>query len=85
MTGFAFPERLAEIVELAGQGRWDDVEQAYEALLPAIVFEGQPGQVVLRKAILFERRILPTPTARAPGKISASAWVRVRQLVQRFA
>ena len=86
MTGFAFPERLVRIVELAERGRWDDVRQAYDALLPAIVFEAQPGvEVVLRKAILFERGILPSPKARAPGKLSESVWAQVRQLVQRFA
>ena len=85
MTGLAFPERLVEMLHLAAEGRWDDLRQAYEALLPAIVFESQPGvEVALRKALLVERGVLASAATRAPGGVSEASWARARELVRRF-
>jgi 4-hydroxy-tetrahydrodipicolinate synthase len=86
MTGFAFPERLVHLAALAELRRWDDLREAYEALLPAIVFEAQPGlEVALRKTLLLERGILRSAKTRAPGGVSRSSVLQARELVRRFA
>ena len=62
MTGFAFPELLAAMVEA-------DTEQAFEIhhrYLSLIVFENQPG-VAIRKEIFRRRKLISHNTVRTPG------------------
>ncbi|MXY51070.1 MAG: dihydrodipicolinate synthase family protein [Gammaproteobacteria bacterium] len=62
MTGFAFPEVLAAMVEADA----DEAFNIHHQYLPLIVFEGQPG-VAIRKEIFRRRGLIAYNTVRAPG------------------
>lgn len=65
-TGFAFPEVLRAMVDLAAKGDDKALLRCYARYLPLLVFEQQPG-VAIRKEILRRRGLLTTPTVRHPG------------------
>jgi 4-hydroxy-tetrahydrodipicolinate synthase len=68
MTGFALPEVLAEIVAAHRAGDRDTARTVFEAFLPLMVFESQPGAgVALRKEILRRRGALAHATVRQPA------------------
>jgi len=66
MTGFAFPEVLQALVHYARQGKFELVESIYQAFLPLIVYEQQPG-VAIRKEFLRRRGLIEHNTVRHPG------------------
>ena len=68
MTGFAYPELLVEVYERFVAGREDDAFDLYDAYLPLIRYEQQPGVgLAIRKEILHRRGVLASPTLRPPG------------------
>lgn len=68
MTGFAFPELLAEVVSAFRRGDSDAARVAYDRALPLIAFEAQPAiGVPLRKEILRRRGVIAHATVRAPA------------------
>jgi 4-hydroxy-tetrahydrodipicolinate synthase len=68
MTGFAYPELLVEVWERFAAGREDDAFDLYDAYLPLIRYEQQPGVgLAIRKEILHRRGVLASPALRAPG------------------
>ena len=68
MTGFAFPEMLLRLFELHRTGEADAACDLYEAYLPLIRYEAQPGLgLATRKYILQRKGLLATPTLREPG------------------
>ena len=68
MTGFAFPEMLVEVVRLHGAGRQDEAEDLFDAYLPLVRHEQQPGfGLALRKEVLHRRGVIASPKVRAPG------------------
>ncbi len=68
MTGFAYPELLVEVVSLWREGERDRAEDLFDAYLPLVRHEQQPGfGLALRKEILHRRGALASPTVRAPG------------------
>jgi 4-hydroxy-tetrahydrodipicolinate synthase len=68
MTGFALPEVLAEIVAAHRAGDRDTARTVYEAFLPLMAFEAQPGAgVALRKEILRRRGAIAHATVRQPA------------------
>lgn len=68
MTGFAFPEMLVEVFERFVAGRAEDAFDLYDAYLPLVRYEQQPGVgLAIRKEILHRRGVLTSPTVRAPG------------------
>lgn len=68
MTGFAFPEMLVEVYERFTTGREDEAFDLYDAYLPLVRYEQQPGfGLAVRKEVLHRRGILQSPTLRAPG------------------
>ena len=79
MTGFAFPEVLAAMVEA-------DPEEAFAIhhdYLPLIVFENQPG-VAVRKEIFRRRGLIAHNTVRAPGTgLAGSAAAQLDHLLTR--
>jgi len=62
MTGFAFPEVLAAMVEADAEAAFN----IYHQYLPLIVFESQPG-LAIRKEIFRRRGLIAHNTVRAPG------------------
>jgi 4-hydroxy-tetrahydrodipicolinate synthase len=68
MTGFAFPELLVEVWQRFSAGRDEAAFDLYDAYLPLIRYEQQPGVgLAIRKEILHRRGILASPALRPPG------------------
>lgn len=68
MTGFAYPEMLVEVVRLFQAGQPDRGEDLFDAYLPLVKHEQQPGfGLALRKEVLHRRGVIASPRARAPG------------------
>jgi 4-hydroxy-tetrahydrodipicolinate synthase len=68
MTGFAYPEMLVAVVALHRAGERDKAEDLFDAYLPLVRHEQQPGfGLALRKETLYRRGIIASPRVRAPG------------------
>ncbi len=68
MTGFAFPEVLVEVHDRFAAGRTEEAFDLYDAYLPLIRYEQQPGiGLAIRKEILHRRGVLASPKVRPPG------------------
>ena len=68
MTGFAYPEMLVDVVRLHRAGEVDRAEDLFDAYLPLVRHEQQPGfGLALRKEVLYRRGVIASPTVRAPG------------------
>lgn len=68
MTGFAYPEMLVEVVALHRAGDADKAEDLFDAYLPLVKHEQQPGWgLALRKEVLHRRGVISSPKVRAPG------------------
>lgn len=68
MTGFAYPEMLVQVVALHAAGRQDEAEDLFDAYLPLVRHEQQPGfGLALRKEVLYRRGVITSPAVRAPG------------------
>ena len=68
MTGFAYPEMLVAVVALWQAGEHDRAEDVFDAYLPLVRHEQQPGfGLALRKEVLHRRGVIASPTVRAPG------------------
>lgn len=68
MTGFSYPEMLVEVYERFAAGDADGAEDVFDAYLPVLRYEAQPGVgLAVRKEILFRRGALASPAARTPG------------------
>jgi len=70
MTGFAYPEMLVQVVALHAAGEQDRAEDLFDAYLPLVRHEQQPGfGLALRKEVLYRRGIIAAPKVRAPGPV----------------
>ena len=68
MTGFAFPDVLVEVFEIFRRGQHDAAEDLYDAYLPVLRHEQQPGfGLPVRKEILRRRGAIRSAAVRAPG------------------
>ena len=68
MTGFAYPEMLVEVISLHQAGAVDRAEDLFDAYLPLVRHEQQPGfGLALRKEILHRRGAIASAKVRAPG------------------
>jgi 4-hydroxy-tetrahydrodipicolinate synthase len=68
MTGFAYPEMLVAVVTLFEAGEQDRAEDVFDAYLPLVRHEQQPGfGLALRKEVLHRRGVIASPNVRAPG------------------
>jgi 4-hydroxy-tetrahydrodipicolinate synthase len=68
MTGFAFPEMLAEVCRRHAAGDRAGAYDLFDAYLPLIRYEQQPGiGLALRKEVLRRRGVIRSAAVRAPG------------------
>lgn len=68
MTGFAYPDALVKVEELYKSGKREDSEDIFDAYLPIIRQELQPGLgLAIRKYILKKRNALKSDRLRTPG------------------
>ena len=68
MTGFSYPEMLVEVYERFAAGDAEGAEDVFDAYLPLLRYEAQPGTgLAVRKELLFRRGALASPAVRTPG------------------
>ena len=68
MTGFAYPEMLAKVVSLYKAGDTAQAQDLFDAYLPLVRYEQQPGfGLAVRKEVLRRRGAIACAATRAPG------------------
>ena len=87
MTGYAFPELLVDVIRLSKAGKRDAVHDLFDAHLPLIRYEQQPGAgLAVRKYVLQKRGIIASNAQRKPSaSLSATARAEVDYLLSRVA
>lgn len=87
MTGFAFPEVLVKVYERFASGRTEDAFNLFDAYLPLIRYEQQPGVgLAVRKYVMMRRGILTSAAQRKPAvALSPAARAEVDHLLGRLA
>jgi 4-hydroxy-tetrahydrodipicolinate synthase len=87
MTGYGFPDMLTDIVALQKAGRRDAAHDLFDAHLPLMRYEQQPGPgLAMRKAILKARGAITSDAQRAPAsRLSPHARAEVAYLLRRLA
>ncbi|MEX0282483.1 MAG: dihydrodipicolinate synthase family protein [Arenibacterium sp.] len=85
MTGFAFPEMMAHVIAAYRAGQIERVRDIFDAYLPLIRYEAQPGLgLALRKATLARRGAIAHDTIRQPGsKLNATTLAELDILLTR--
>ncbi len=85
MTGFGFPEMLAQVVRLAGAGDMDRAQDIFDAYLPLVRYEQQPGAgLAVRKYVLAKRGAIASAALRSPGAgLAPAAIAEVERLLTR--
>jgi 4-hydroxy-tetrahydrodipicolinate synthase len=87
MTGYAFPDMLVDLVRLQKAGKRDEAHDLFDAHLPLMRYEQQPGPgLAVRKHILRLRGAILSDAQRKPGSaLSATARAEVSYLLARLA
>jgi 4-hydroxy-tetrahydrodipicolinate synthase len=87
MTGYAFPDMLADVVRLSKDGQRDAAHDLFDAHLPLIRYEQQQGVgLAVRKYVMKLRGIIASDAQRKPGSgLSATAKAEVSYLLSRLA
>jgi len=87
MTGYAFPELLIDVVRLSKQCKRDAAHDLFDAHLPLIRYEQQPGAgLAVRKYVLQKRGVIASSAQRKPAAgITAAAKAEVDYLLSRVA
>ncbi|TFF25086.1 dihydrodipicolinate synthase family protein [Jiella endophytica] len=85
MTGFAFPEMMVSVCALMAKGDRDRAHDLFDAYLPVLRYELQPGLgLAVRKHVLASRGAIASAALRAPGAgLDAAARRDVDFLVER--
>ena len=86
-TGYAFPEMLIEVVRRAKAGDRDGAHDLFDAHLPLLRYEQQPGVgLAVRKYVLMRRGLVASDAQRKPGAaLSATGKGEVDYLLARLA
>jgi len=87
MTGYAFPDMLADVVRLGASGQRDAAHDLFDAHLPLLRYEQQPGiGLAVRKYVMARRGIIASDVQRKPGgTLGAKAKAEVEYLLTRLA
>ncbi len=87
MTGYAFPELLIDVVNLQKRGERDKAHDLFDAHLPLIRYEQQPGVgLAARKYVLQKRGIIASMAQRKPAAaLSPTARAEIDYLLSRVA
>ncbi|MEJ6387983.1 dihydrodipicolinate synthase family protein [Gymnodinialimonas ulvae] len=85
MTGFAYPEMMRDVVSLCNSGEIDRARDLFDAYLPLVRYECQPGLgLAARKYILAKRGAIAHPTARKAGAtLTPAAMAEIDTLIAR--
>lgn len=85
-TGYCFPDMLCDVVRLTAQGKREEAHDLFDAHLPLLRYEQQPGiGLAVRKYVLMKRGILSSAAQRKPAAaMSAQARLEVDHLLRRL-
>jgi 4-hydroxy-tetrahydrodipicolinate synthase len=86
-TGYCFPDMLVDVVRLSKEGGRDAAHDLFDAHLPLIRYEQQPGPgLAVRKYVMMRRGIIAHDTLRKPGAaLTPAARAEVDYLMARLA
>lgn len=86
MTGYAFPDMLVDLVRLSAAGERDRAHDLFDAHLPLIRYELQPGVgLAVRKYVLMRRGIIASDAQRRPAAaMTQAARAEVEYLLARL-
>jgi 4-hydroxy-tetrahydrodipicolinate synthase len=86
-TGYAFPDMLCDMVRLAAAGQREEAHDLFDAHLPLLRYEQQPGVgLAVRKYIMMRRGLLTSAAQRKPAAaLTAAARDEVEHLLGRLA
>jgi 4-hydroxy-tetrahydrodipicolinate synthase len=87
MTGYAFADMLCDVVRLQAGGQRDAAHDLFDAHLPLLRYEQQPGVGLgVRKHVLQRRGLIASSAQRAPrAALTAAARAEVEYLLSRLA
>ena len=87
MTGYAFPDMLVDIVRMSAAGDRDAAHDLFDAHLPLIRYEQQPGiGLAVRKYVMARRGLIASDAQRSPGaRLDAMSRAEVEFLLGRVA
>lgn len=87
MTGYAFPDMLADVVRLMKAGEGEAAHDLFDAHLPLIRYEQQQGVgLAVRKYVLMKRGAIACDAQRKPGSaLTAAGRAEVDHLLARLA
>jgi 4-hydroxy-tetrahydrodipicolinate synthase len=87
MTGYAFPDMLVDVVQLQKSGQRDAAHDLFDAHLPLMRYEQQPGPgLAVRKCILKLRGAILSDAQRKPAtELSPISRAEVAYLLSRLA
>jgi 4-hydroxy-tetrahydrodipicolinate synthase len=85
MTGFAYVEMMRDVVRLAGAGDIERALDVFDAYLPLVRYEQQPGLgLAVRKYVLRRRGAIASEAIRRPGpKLSPADIADIERLITR--
>ena len=73
MTGFAYPEMMAQVIAAYRSGDIAQARDIFDAYMPMVRYEAQPGLgLAIRKYTLAERGVIAHETVRKPGAAISS-------------
>jgi 4-hydroxy-tetrahydrodipicolinate synthase len=86
-TGYCFPDMLVDVVRLSRQGKRDEAHELFDAHLPLIRYEQQPGPgLAVRKYVMMRRGIIAFDAMRKPASpLTPAARAEVDYLMSRLA
>jgi 4-hydroxy-tetrahydrodipicolinate synthase len=86
-TGYAFADMLCDVVRLASAGQREAAHDLFDAHLPLLRYEQQPGVgLAVRKYVLMRRGLLSSAAQRQPAApLTAAARGEVDHLLDRLA
>jgi 4-hydroxy-tetrahydrodipicolinate synthase len=86
MTGYACPELLVDVCRLVAAGRRSEAHDLFDAHLPLIRYEQQPGVgLAVRKYVLWRRGVLTTDAQRKPGaRVSRETAAEIDFMLERL-
>jgi len=86
-TGYCFPDMLVDVVRLSRSGQRDAAHDLFDAHLPLIRYEQQPGPgLAVRKYVMMRRGIIASDAIRKPGaQLTPAAREEVDYLLSRLA
>ncbi|MCC1493278.1 dihydrodipicolinate synthase family protein [Cognatishimia sp. F0-27] len=87
MTGFGYPEMMAQVVQAYTAGEETRARDVFDAYMPMIRYEAQPGLgLAIRKYSLARQGVIAHPTLRKPGAgLSRAAMAEIDALADRQA